>query len=99
MNVTIYFANSKAIGGRLRYIVGYVLQGTSNAKSGKKKGNNNNKKSNKNRNETCVAQQQRRPVLIYDYENPNVFAAFRESALVVVAAQKKNRVESQNDVS
>ena len=93
-------ANSKAIGGRLRYIVGYVQGGTSNAKSSKKKGsnnnNNNNKKSNKNRNETCVAQhQQRRPVLIYDYENPNVFAAFRESALVVVA-QKKNRVESQN---
>ena len=91
-------ANSKAIGGRLRYIVGYV-QGTSTVKSGKKK-DNNNKKSNKNRNDTCVAQhQQRRPVLIYDYENPNVFAAFRESALVVVAAQKKNRVESQNDVS
>ena len=76
--------------------MGYVQGGTSNAKSGKKKGNNNNnKKSNKNRNETCVAQQ-RRPVLIYDYENPNVFAAFRESALVVVVAQKKNRVESQN---
>ena len=93
-------ANSKAIGGRLRYIVGYV-QGIRAAKSSKKKGNNNNnKKSNKNRNETsCVAQQQRRPVLIYDYENPNIFAAFRESALVVVAAQKKNRVESQNDVS
>ena len=97
-------ANSKSTGGRLRYVVGYVEGGLNNSTKGGSKKKGNNKKANKNRkNDTASTYcteppQRRRPVLIYDYENPNVFVAFREYALSV--ANTKSTVmleESQNE--
>ena len=64
---------SKAIGGRLRYVVGYVMD--TNPKGG------SNKKKNKGKTKNTASTTQRmRPLLIYDCENPHVFSAFREGA-------------------
>ena len=96
-------ANSKSTGGRLRYVVGYVEGGINNStKGGSSKKKGNNKKANKNRkNDTastyCTKPQRRRPVLIYDYENPNVFVAFREYALSVAKKKSNVMLESQNE--
>ena len=81
---------SKAVGGRLRYVVSYVdtslpivsdnimvdddnsdnCSALREGRKGKKKKNGKKKKSN----------HRWRPILVYDYENPNVYRAFREGA-------------------
>ena len=69
---------SKAIGGRLRYVVGYVMD-TNNSRGNKKKNKGKTKNSQR---DTASSSQRMRPLLIYDCENPHVFSAFRESASV-----------------
>jgi len=69
---------SKAIGGRLRYVVGYVMD-TNKSKGNKKK---NKGKTKNNQRDTTTSSQRMRPLLIYDCENPHVFSAFREGASV-----------------
>ena len=81
---------SKAVGGRLRYVVSYVdtslpivsgnimvdddnsdnCSALREGRKGKKKKNGKKKNSN----------HRWRPILVYDYENPNVYRAFREGA-------------------
>ena len=77
---------SKAVGGQLRYVVSYVVDNTTNnynpkgesKKAKKKKNNKNNTMSQKDI--ATTSQRMMRPVLIYDYENPAVFRAFREGS-------------------
>lgn len=66
---------SKAIGGRLRYVVGYVIDNKPKAKK-----NKNKSKTKNGQRDTSALAQRMRPVLVYDDENPQVFIAFREGA-------------------
>jgi len=71
---------SKGVGGRLRYVVSYVdAKAISPNPKGEKNSKKNSKK-NKNRKNDAAANNQRRPILIYDYENPHIFRAFRETS-------------------
>jgi len=78
---------SKVIGGRLRYVVSY-LDGP-NPRGGRNS-KKNSKKKNKNRNDTATSRNptQRWPILIYDYENPHVFQAFREAPSVTANVEE-----------
>eukprot|EP00984_Skeletonema_dohrnii_P021293 scaffold10593_cov120-Skeletonema_dohrnii-CCMP3373.AAC.2 len=60
---------SKGVGVSLRYVVSYIDIV-----------NKKNSKKNKNRKSDTARNTRKRPILIYDYENPHVFRAFRESA-------------------
>ena len=70
--------SNKALGGSLRYAVGYFESTTfhNNNKQKSKKKNNNSSSSSSNNNKPRL-----RPVLIFDYENPNVYKAFVESGV------------------
>ena len=59
--------SNKAMGGSLRYAVGYFPSHTKKSSKKNKKGNSN--------------VPNLRPVLIFDYENPNVYKAFQESGV------------------
>lgn len=68
---------TKSVGGRLRYAVSYVETNINvnncltakNKRKNQKAGSKANNKSNL------------RPILVFDYENPHVFLAFRESGI------------------
>ncbi|VEU39698.1 unnamed protein product [Pseudo-nitzschia multistriata] len=68
---------SKAVAGRLRYAVSYV-ETNINANSHPKV---KNKRKNKRNNSSSSSVGSLRPILVYDYENPHVFRAFRESGI------------------
>ncbi len=64
--------SNKALGGSLRYAVGYFPSHYKTSSSKKNKKANNNKNGNKSN---------LRPVLIFDFENPNVYKAFQQSGV------------------
>lgn len=70
---------NKLVSGRLRYAVTYVESNSSY--SGGKISAKTRRKNRKSRDGAEEKKANLRPVLLYDYENPNVYLAFKESRM------------------